>query len=46
MAQAFRPANIAFYMGLNIGMKYGILVLPHLTANFGPLYFAKLEKLP
>lgn len=45
MVEAFRPANIAFHMGTNVGLKYGILVLPHLTANFGPLYFAKLKKL-
>ncbi|XKL61271.1 hypothetical protein PGB90_008328 [Kerria lacca] len=45
LSQAFNPANILYYIGNNIGMKYGIMVLPHLTANFGPMYFSKLKKL-
>ncbi|XP_065206392.1 5-methylcytosine rRNA methyltransferase NSUN4 [Planococcus citri] len=44
MTEAFRPAEVLYCFGENVGLKYGIVVLPHLTANFGPLYFSKIVK--
>lgn len=45
LKEVFQPASIVYHLGTDIGLKYGILVLPHLTANFGPMYISKIERI-
>ena len=47
LSQAVKPLRFLCKLhGRKEGMKYGQLVVPNLPANFGPMYFAKIRRMP
>jgi len=47
LSQAVKPLRfLCKIQGRKEGIKYGQLVVPNLPANFGPMYFAKIRRMP
>ena len=47
LSQAVKPFRFLCKMhGRKEGLKYGQLVVPNLPSNFGPMYFAKIRRIP
>lgn len=45
LSLAIRPFTEIFRFHNPRLLKYGQLVLPYLPANFGPMYFSKIERI-
>ena len=47
LSKAVKPMRfLCKIQGRKEGIKYGQLVVPNLPANFGPMYFAKIRRMP
>ncbi len=46
LSMAVQPfGSMVKFAGKELGLRYGQLVIPILTNNFGPMYFAKINRI-
>lgn len=45
LTYAVQPLSFLYRFGRNLGLRYGQVVLPSLSNNFGPMYICKIKRL-